>query len=370
MQKIDDLSQRIEADVSNATQTTLPPMHHEWPLLGQALYLLERQHIDASAIKRPLLSEQEQREKQEAFHNGIIAQLYVDEGNYSHDARHLAFLLLKAGRGGEIVGNSYALLKDGKKRELPYTGLEGYYAGSERTAERPGMTAEAILQEEANIGAELLGTLKKHAIEDYAWAKFDHLKQVLAKDNPDTETLRTLQLYWSTIVKRLHVRIYHNPEFELTLNERIAQVEQQLREIAGRTEEERRLKRDGEVEYARLKLEQERLGEAEQEQQRQETKRRERIRADRVAEFHRFRDETYEILRKSHQGHYAIEIQDTSLAQAKVVETITLPTIRDRKTYPRVNVPFTPEQYEGYLFLVKLGGIAGDPLTRSVSALL
>src|SRR2546421_11226451 len=63
----------------------------------------------------------------------LPTQLYSGEGEYSRDTRYLAFLLVKRGRGGEIVGNPYAMGKGGSKQELPYTGLEGYYAGSERT---------------------------------------------------------------------------------------------------------------------------------------------------------------------------------------------------------------------------------------------
>ena len=69
------------------------------------------------------------REKREAFRNAIIKQLYSNEGEHSCDIRYLAFLLVKRGRGGEIVGNPYIMGKGGSKQELPYTGLEGYYAG-------------------------------------------------------------------------------------------------------------------------------------------------------------------------------------------------------------------------------------------------
>ena len=41
------------------------------------------------------------------------------------------------------------------------------------------MTPEEIVQEEANIGAELLGTLKKHAIEAYSWGSFAKLRNVV-----------------------------------------------------------------------------------------------------------------------------------------------------------------------------------------------
>ncbi|HLI05495.1 MAG TPA: hypothetical protein VKV40_02900 [Ktedonobacteraceae bacterium] len=368
MQKIDELHQNVEADVNYVTDTTLPPLHHEWPLLGQALYLLELQLADTSVASRQPMSERKTRERQETLRSALIAQLYADEGSYARDTRYLAFLLLKAGRSGEIVGNPYAIT-DGKQQELPYTGLEGYYAGSQRTADLPGMTAEAILLEEASIGAELLKSLKRQAVEAYSWASFAHLQHVLAEDNPDLEAMRILQLYWSMIVKRLHVRIYHNPEFELTLPERIAQAEQELREMEGRTEEERQAKRDAEAQCATLKQELEGMSEAERERQWQETQRRERIRAQRLAAFHRFREETYRVLRESGQARYSIGIEDASLEQARVVETVTLPKIPDRTSYPGVEVRFTPEQYEGYLFLARLGELGGDPLARSVFAL-
>ena len=105
---------------------------------------------------------------------------------------------------------------------------------------------------------------------------------------------------------------------------------------------------------------------AERAQERQERSTRERIRADRLAEFRRFHEETYHILDESGQGHYAVEVRDTSLKEATILETITLPTIPDRHTYPPIDVYITPEQLEGYLFLAKLGEIGGDPLARSV----
>ncbi|HET9919922.1 MAG TPA: hypothetical protein VFQ30_08785 [Ktedonobacteraceae bacterium] len=369
MQKTNKSHQKVEAHDSPFIETTPPPLHHEWPLLGRALYLLELELSDIPVAGGQGLSGRKEREIQEALRSTIMAQLYADEGSHSRDSRYLAFLSLKAGRGGVIVGNPYALSDDGKPREMPYTGLEGYYAGSQSTAELPGMTAREILLEEASVGVELLKHLKRQAIDDYSWASFAHLQHVLAEDNPDPEAMRTLQLYWSTIVKRFHVRIYHNPEFALTLPERIRQVEREIGESAGSTEEERRVKKDAEARFARLKEELNSMSEVEQERQWQETKRRECIRAQRLAAFHRFREETYRLLDESGQGHYAIGIQDTSLEQATVVETVTLPTIPDRKTYPRVDVHFTPEQYEGYLFLTKLGELGGDPLARSVAAL-
>lgn len=255
MQYTDGIHQNMEADVNRPVGTKLPSLHHEWPLLGRAFYLLELQLPGAPAAERQPLSERKKGEQQEALRSMLIAQVYADQGSYSRDTRHLAFLLLKAGRGGEIVGNPFALTRDGEPQELPYTGLEGYYAGSQSTSGHPSMTAEAVLQEEANIGAELLTHLKRRAIEDYAWANFMQMKHALAQGNPDAETTRTLQRDWSVIVRRLHVRVYHNPEFELTLPERMAQVEQEIGEMAGRTEEEQEAKKEGEAQLARLKQE-------------------------------------------------------------------------------------------------------------------
>jgi hypothetical protein len=369
MQYADGIHQNIEANVNSLVGTTLPSLHHEWPLLGQAFYLLELKLTGTSTAEHQPQNGQKKREQQEVLRSMLIAQVYADQGSYSRDTRHLAFLLLKAGRGGEIVGNPFALTPDDKQQELPYTGLEGYYAGSQLTSEHPGMTAEAILQEEANIGAELLKNLKRRAIEDYSWSNFIHMKHALAQGNPGAEMTRTLQRYWSVIVRRLHVRVYQNPEFELTLLDHIAQVEQEIREMAGRTEEVGEAKKEGEAQLASLKQELTNMSETEQKQQWQETKRRERIRAQKVAAFLRFREDTYRILSASGQGHYEVGIQDTSLEKALIVENVMLPNIPDRTTYPRVSVSFTPEQNEGYLFLAKLGELSGDPLVRSVIAL-
>lgn len=360
------LHQSVEADIDHYTETALSPLQHQWPLLGRELFALEHTLTDIPGKHQQPLTEQEKREKREAIRNTIIAQLYRNEGTYSLDTRFLALLLLKQGRGRAIVGNPYALGEGGRKQELPYTGLEGYYAGSERTPERPGMTPEEILLEEANIGAELLKSIKKRCVKNNCWANFAQLKDVLEGGKPGREELRDIQVFCGMIVRQLHVRIYHNPEFALTLTEQIEQLEHLLSEIPGRSEEERRSKSAVQAEYNRLKQERARMSEAEQEQERQKRRTRERIRADRLEEFHRFREETYHILSESGRGRYAVEVQDASLEEATIVETITLPTIPDRHTYPLTEVHVTSEQLEGYLFLAKLGEVGGDPLTRSV----
>ncbi len=126
----------------------LPPLQHQWPQLGLELFALE--HLQADASGRKELGGP--KEQQANFRNAIISQLYQEEEDYSRDLRYLAFLLLKQGRGGEIVGNPSTIMVDGHPQELPYTGLEGYYAGTERTAQLPGMSREEILLEEAQKG--------------------------------------------------------------------------------------------------------------------------------------------------------------------------------------------------------------------------
>ncbi len=211
MQVIRELHQIIENDIDPYTEKAPPPLQHQWPQLGQELFALEHASTDLDSVRQRSLTEQEMMEKRETIRDAIIKQLYSNEGEYPRDTRYLAFLLVKRGRGGVIVGNPYVMGKNGSKQELPYTGLEGYYAGSERTSKRPGMTCEGIVQEEAKIGTELLKSIKNYAIANYSWADFARLKHILAGEKPDREELRTLQRLWTGVVKRLHVRIYHNP---------------------------------------------------------------------------------------------------------------------------------------------------------------
>lgn len=365
MTETDVLHQGIESDIEHYTETTLPPLQHRWPLLGKELFAMEQTLTDIPAPNQQPLTEREKREKREKIRNTIIAQLYRDEEAYPRDMRYLAFLLLKQGRGGEIVGDLFAVEKGGRKQELPYTGLEGYYAGSERTSKRPGMAQEEIIQEEANIGAQLLKTVKKHYIQSNSWVSFSRLKRVLEGADPDIEELRNTEVLWSMVVRQLHARIYRNQEFELTLSEQIEQLEQLLRETPGRTMEEKRLKSIVQAEYDQLKHKYENTSEAEREKERRERRERERIRANRLEEFQRFRDETYQIFTQSGQGRYIVSVQDDSLVEATIIETVTLPKIPGRNMYPPTNVHLTPEQLEGYMFLVKLGEIGGDPLARS-----
>jgi hypothetical protein len=359
------LQRSIESDLEKYTETTLPPLQHQWPLLGKELFALEHTLTDTPGNNQPPLSEEEKREKRAAMRNAIVAQLYHEEGSYTRDTRYLAFLLIKAGRGGAIVGNPYLIDKAVMRQELPYTGLEGYYAGSERTQERGGMTPEEIIQEEANIGAQTLKGIKKQAIAQNSWVTYSRLKHALEEEKPALEELRVFRVLWGAIVRQLHVRIFRNAEFDLTLTERIEQLERALSSLPGRTAEEKQLGKDIHSECDRLKRELENLSGAEREHERQERRTRERIRSDRLAEFQRFREETYQMLTEPGQERYLVGVQDASLEEATIVETIYLPKLPARSTYPPTPVHLTEEQVEGYLFLARLGETGGDPLARS-----
>src|SRR5690349_7612477 len=105
MPSIHELHQSVEADIDHTTETLLPPLHHQWPQLGQELFTLEHALTDLPGVNQQPLTNQDKQEKREAIRHTLIAQLYHGEGEYSRDTRYLAFLLVKRGRGGEIVGN-------------------------------------------------------------------------------------------------------------------------------------------------------------------------------------------------------------------------------------------------------------------------
>jgi hypothetical protein len=365
MTETDTFHQPIEAAIDHDRASVLPPLHHQWPKLGQELFELEHVLTDVPGVGQQPVAEQEKREQQAKIRDTIIAQLYREEGKYSRDKRYLAFLLLKQGRAGSIVGNPSTIENNGKGQELPYTGLEGYYAGTESTSDRPGLTCEEIIQEEANRGAQLLKTLKKQAIEQNSWLAFMHLKNALAWKEQDVEVIKTIQLLWGTVIRRLHVRLYHCPEFEPTLTEQIEHLEQLPGAAQGNTEEGKQLQQVLNTTRARFRREQQAMSGVERDQERQERSRRAWIRGNRLAEFLRFHDETYQILTTSHQGRYTIGVQDTTLKDSTITETITLPKIPERQTYPPTLVHLTPAQLEGYLFLASLGEVGGDPLVRS-----
>jgi len=142
-------------------QQAAVPLQRQWPQLGKELYTLERALAANLVTYGHSLTDHEKMERVERVRNRVFAQLYSDDEKYTPETRYCAFLLVKDGKAGEIVGNPYFINAHGTKQELPYTGLEGYYAGSVRTSQYPGMTPEGVLQEEAYIGLEMLRTLKK-----------------------------------------------------------------------------------------------------------------------------------------------------------------------------------------------------------------
>ncbi len=351
---MDQVHQNPKTDSRHNLSEALFHMQQQWPALGKELFVLEHAFSGTST------TDQQSQAEQESIRKSAIARLYQNEGQYSRATRYLAFLLVKLGRGGEIVGNPYRVEKGSKKQLLPYTGLEGYYAGSEKTSQHAGMAPDEILQEEAHRGNELLKMVKKHAVEHDCWIEFTRLQRVLDKKEQENETIKAIQMLWEMVVSRLRTRVYHNPEFELTMSEKIEALEQMLN-----TREKGQLLAELQAEHDKLKQEYERKSAAEREKERNERERIEKIRDERIEEFQHFREETYQILRTSGQGHYDIGIQDGSWEQASILETIVLPKIPARETYPPVQVKFTSEQLEGYLFLSKLGEIGDDPLARS-----
>jgi hypothetical protein len=360
MTGIDETQQHIETSAPTA------PFRHQWPQLGQELFELEHTLTDIPEAGRRPLTEQEQQEQRTYIRDTIIAHVYREEENHSLDMRYLAFLLLKRGRAGIIVGNPYTIEKNGNRRELPYTGLEGYYAGVESAPDRPGLAREEIVQEEATLGTQLLKTLKTRAIEQNSWDDLIHLKNTLARKEQDVEIIRQIQLLWGTVIRRLHVRIYRCPEFEPTLTEQIEDLEQLPGASQSNTQEGEKIRHALEASRERLRRIHAAMSQDALEQERLERRRKEWVRENRLTEFHRFHDETYQILTTSQQGRYSLDVQDATLKDATVTETITLPTIPDRQTYPPTLVHLTPEQLEGYLFLATFGDVGGDPLVRSV----
>jgi hypothetical protein len=358
----DKQGQNSNIQLNHSAKTSSTSVVHRWPLLGTGLFALEQGHPAPHQVP----TEQEKRQRRQIIHHTIIAQMKRDETACSRDVRYLAFLLLKQGRAGVIVGNPYAVQEDGSRQELPYTGLEGYYAGSQGTATRPGITPEAILQEEADLGAHLLKTIKQEAIEQNTWARFAHLKHVLEGALADQADLRMLQRCFGMVVGQLHARVYHNPEFVLTLSEHIEQLEQQLSSIRGNGMAEQRLRQVVRAECKQLKALFQQMSPQERERERQERSTRERIRAERLEAFTTFRDETYQILAAFQQACYLIGICDSSPSKAAIIESVNMPVVADRSEYAPVSVRLTPAQIEGYLFLAELGEIGGDPLVRDM----
>jgi len=342
------------------------PLQRQWPQLGKELYTLERALAANLVTYGHSLTDHEKMERVERVRNRVFAQLYSDDEKYTPETRYCAFLLVKDGKAGEIVGNPYFINAHGTKQELPYTGLEGYYAGSVRTSEYPGLTPEGVLQEEAYIGLEMLRTLKKHAIERYTWASFAKMKKGLESGEPDIEDLKNIEVLWADVVRRLHVRVYDNREFEMTITEQIEQLDKLVTTTPARTEEEKTYKTILLAEYERLNAEKNALSEVEKEHESKERRARERIRRERLKAYNHFRESTYALLEEAGDSEYGFQVNDSHWTDATIIETIRLPKTQARNDYPSIQATLTPAQVEGYLFLAELGDIGGDPLARSV----
>ena len=347
-------------------QQTANPLKRQWPQLGRELYTLERALAAHFVTYGHLLSENEKMERTEKFKNRVFAQLYNDDEKYSPETRYRAFLVVKHGKAGEIVGNPYYVDADGQQQELPYTGLEGYYAGSIRTSAYTGMTPEEVVLEEAHIGVEMLKTIKKHAIETYTWASFAKMKKGLESGELDIDDLKNIEILWAEVVRRLHVRIYENTAFEMTITEQFEQIEKLVSITPTRTEEEKVYKAVLQAEHERLKTEIHSMSEEQKEHERQERKVRVRLRQERLKAYNHFRDATYAMLKETDNNDYGIQVNDSKWTEATIIETIQLPKTQSRNNYPSIRVMLTSERVEGYLLLTELGDIGGDPVARGI----
>lgn len=350
---------------SNDQQAT-NPVQREWPQLGKELYSLERALAAHFVTYGQTLPLNKKSELADRFKNRVFAQLYNDDEKYSPETRYRAFLVVKNGKAGEIVGNPYFVDVQGQRQELPYTGLEGYYAGSIKTSMYPGMTPEEVVCEEAHIGLEMLKTIKKHAIERYTWSSYAKLKKGLECGEPDIEDLKNIEILWAEVVRRLHVRVYENPEFAMTITEQYEQLEKLVSITPARTEEEKAYRAVLQVEHERLKSEIQAMSEEQKEHERYERKERESIRKERLKAYNHFRDATYGLLKETGNGDYGIQINDSQWLNANIIETILLPKTSARDDYDLTRVSLTPQQVEGYMFLTELGDIGGDPIARTV----
>jgi len=300
------------------------------------------------------LDERQKNELRERLRVAIREQCGAYEKQYE------AYELVREGRAVEIVGNPHYIGRDGKEYELPYTGLEGYYAGSEARPARPGMTKEQIVEEEANVGLNLLREMKKHCIEHDTWSSFTRLRRASEGGKANVADLRNLDLLWTKVVRRLRERVYENEEARGTALEQLEVLMSKDPKIA-----EDSLLRE---EYARLLEKERKMSREERAEARARKRTRETIFRSRLEEFTRFRDETYGRLKDpcGRVRHIDYHIEDRSFADANIVETLSLPQPDERSCFPPYLVHLTPDQLEGHLFLAHLGERGGDPLIRGI----
>ncbi len=318
-----------------------------WPQLGRALYQLEHDAFDS----RSDLSQEQKSEQRKLAKEAVLAQCD------SHEEEYEAFEVVRLGRASAIVGNPRFMGKTGEEYDLPYTGLEGYYAGSEQSPQRPGMRPEQIIEEEAAIGLDLLAEIKKRCIETYSWAHFARMRHALdqATTEAEVEDLRTIGTAWTIVVRRLRERIYQNPEYPQT----------PLEEVRALLDNNPALVNDKQLKAAYPEIMQR---SAPNEHAPQPDHEKSARFAGRLTEYHQFRDETYELLRSvpSTMRQVSYLVDDADFAHAAIKEQRVLPLLADRNSAPSYLVHLATEQREGYLFLSKLGEIGGNPLVRCV----
>ncbi len=92
MPESDTLHQSMTSQKEHDTETTLPPLQHQWPLLGQELFIQEHILTDAPGEEKSALCDQEKREVQEKVRRSLVAQLYSNGDIYSRDTVYLALL--------------------------------------------------------------------------------------------------------------------------------------------------------------------------------------------------------------------------------------------------------------------------------------
>lgn len=325
-------------------------IRREWPQLARELFELEQEILAA----HPPASEQAKRAQLERVRSSILDDCRHYERQYE------AYELVRRGRACEIVGNPHYKGNGQTALPLPYTGLEGYYAGSEALPARPGLTQEQIIQEEATIGLELMRNIKRHCIASYSWSSFTRLRRADEEEATSLDCLKDLYLLWTVVVRRLSQRVYKNEEYQVSPLER----------LEGLIRKDSRLARNSSVQaqYTRLVDEERQLSREQRQEEHAKELARTAVMKNRLQEFTKFREATYAFLRGPAGlfPHIDYCIEDRELASASIVETLCLPKPGDRNASPPYVVNLTPEQVEGYLFLAHLGEKGGDPLTRSM----
>ena len=111
-------------------------------------------------------------------------------------------------------------------------------------------------------------------------------------------------------MRRLHVRIYDNPEFAMNITEQFEHLEKLVTISPARTEEEKAYKAVLQAEYERLKTEIHNMSEEHKEHERQERKERQSIRKERLKAYNHFRDATYAMLKETGNNEYGIQVND------------------------------------------------------------